>query len=73
MERMRIPHDSASPREARVGLARSLTFYKYERPHHALAYRTPAEVDVLDARQDAYGTTTTRINETEETAAPWTL
>jgi transposase InsO family protein len=34
----------ANPREARAGLARYLAFYNHERPHQALAYRTPAEV-----------------------------
>jgi len=38
------PNAYATPREARVGLARYLTFYNDERPHQALAYRTPAEV-----------------------------
>jgi putative transposase len=38
------PHDYATPREARAGLARYLTFYNDERPHQALEYRTPAEV-----------------------------
>jgi putative transposase len=34
----------ASPREARHGLTRYLTFYNEERPHQALGYRTPAAV-----------------------------
>jgi len=38
------PHDYATPREARVGLARYLAYYNHERPHQALSYRTPAEV-----------------------------
>lgn len=38
------PNDYASPREARQGLTRYLTFYNDERPHQALAYRTPTEV-----------------------------
>lgn len=38
------PNAYANPREARAGLARYLTFYNHERPHQALAYRTPAEV-----------------------------
>jgi putative transposase len=38
------PNDYASPREAREGLTRYLTFYNHERPHQALNYRTPAEV-----------------------------
>lgn len=37
-------HDYRSPKEARQGLARYLAFYNHERPHQALAYRTPAEV-----------------------------
>ncbi len=37
-------HDYASPREARMGLSAYLLFYNHERPHQALAYRTPAEV-----------------------------
>lgn len=37
-------HDDATPREARQGLARYLTFYNDERPHQALDYRTPAQV-----------------------------
>jgi putative transposase len=36
--------DYGSPREARAGLARYLTFYNTERPHQALAYRRPAEL-----------------------------
>jgi putative transposase len=38
------PNAYASPREARAGLTRYLRFYNDERPHQALAYRTPAEV-----------------------------
>ncbi len=38
------PNAYASPREARAGLARYLTFYNCERPHQALEYRTPVEV-----------------------------
>ena len=37
-------HSYASPREARQNLTRYLRFYNDERPHQALAYRTPAEV-----------------------------
>ncbi len=37
-------NDYTSPREARAGLRRYLAFYNHERPHQALAYRTPAEV-----------------------------
>jgi putative transposase len=38
------PNAYATPRDARQGLARYLTFYNDERPHQALGYRTPAEV-----------------------------
>jgi putative transposase len=38
------PNAYATPRDARYGLARYLTFYNDERPHQALGYRTPAEV-----------------------------
>lgn len=37
-------HDYAHPREARDGLTRYFSFYNDERPHQALAYRTPADV-----------------------------
>jgi len=37
-------NEYATPREARVKLARYLTFYNHERLHQALGYRTPAEV-----------------------------
>lgn len=37
-------HDYANPKEARRGLEHYLNFYNHERPHQALAYRTPAEV-----------------------------
>jgi putative transposase len=37
-------HDYQIPAEARLGLGRYLNFYNQERPHQALAYRTPAEV-----------------------------
>ena len=36
--------DYGSPREARVGLNRYLTFYNTERPHQALDYRRPADL-----------------------------
>lgn len=36
--------DYTSPREAREGIARYITFYNSERPHQALAYRRPAEL-----------------------------
>jgi putative transposase len=34
----------ASPREARQGLSRYLSFYNGGRPHQALGYQTPAQV-----------------------------
>jgi len=37
-------HDYASPRDARTGLSRYLSFYNHERPHQALGYLTPAEL-----------------------------
>lgn len=37
-------HDYDSPRQARLGIERYLHFYNFERPHQALAYRTPEEV-----------------------------
>ena len=36
--------DYASVPAARAGLADYFAFYNHERPHQALAYRTPAEV-----------------------------
>jgi putative transposase len=38
------PNAYATPREARAGLWRYLTFYNDERPHQALNYQTSAEV-----------------------------
>ena len=38
------PRSYGTPREARQSLARYVRFYNHERPHQALAYRTPAEV-----------------------------
>lgn len=38
------PNAYTTPREAREGLTRYLTFYNNERPHQALAYQTPDEV-----------------------------
>lgn len=35
-------HDYASPKEARRGLSRYLSFYNEQRPHQSLDYRTPA-------------------------------
>jgi len=40
------PRSYGTPREARHSLARYFEFYNHERPHQALAYRTPAEVYV---------------------------
>jgi putative transposase len=37
-------NDYGSPREARQGIARYITFYNDERPHQALGYQTPSEV-----------------------------
>ena len=37
-------HEYATPRDARYGLTRYFDFYNHERPHQALAYRTPAQV-----------------------------
>jgi putative transposase len=37
-------HDYDSPRSARRGLSRYLTFYNQQRLHQALGYRTPAKV-----------------------------
>ena len=37
-------HDYDSPRQARQGLSRYLTYYNEGRPHQSLGYRTPAEV-----------------------------
>ncbi len=37
-------HEYATPREARQQLTEYLRFYNHERPHQALAYRTPAAV-----------------------------
>ena len=57
----------ASPREARAGLARYLTFYNHERPHQALAYRTPAEVYFQSVSGDGRGE---RARGTESWVAP---
>lgn len=37
-------HAYASPKQARQGISHYMKFYNHERPHQALAYRTPAEV-----------------------------
>jgi putative transposase len=37
------PHGYTTPREARQGLTRYLTFYNDERPRQELGYRTPSE------------------------------
>ena len=41
-------HEYDSPREARQGLTSYFQFYNQERPHQALAYRTPAQVYFAD-------------------------
>jgi putative transposase len=41
-------HEYDSPREARQGLTDYFQFYNQERPHQALAYRTPAQVYFAD-------------------------
>ncbi len=38
------PRGYESPREARIGISRFLTYYNRERPHSSLKYRTPEEV-----------------------------
>ena len=43
----------ASPREARQGLARYLSFYNVGRPHQALGYKTPAQVYGVGAETGA--------------------
>lgn len=40
-----------TPREARIGLHRYFNFYNHQRPHQALAYRTPAEVYFAEQNQ----------------------
>lgn len=42
-------HSYAHPKEARANLARYIDFSNHRRPHHALAYRTPAEVYVASS------------------------
>lgn len=37
-------HNYETPREARTGIARYMAHYNHQRPHQALAYRTPAAV-----------------------------
>jgi putative transposase len=37
-------HDYETPRQARQGLTRYLTYYNEGRPHQSLGYRTPADV-----------------------------
>jgi putative transposase len=37
-------NDYETPRQARAGLTRYLSFYNDKRPHQSLGYRTPAEV-----------------------------
>jgi putative transposase len=47
-----------TPREARVGLNRYLSFYNTERPHQALGYRTPQEVYAENHRSNLEQLTT---------------
>lgn len=49
-------NDYASPREARLGLARYFQFYNFERPHQALGYQTPAQVYVIKDQAVLYST-----------------
>ncbi len=42
-----------SPREARQGLSRYLSFYNVGRPHQALGYKTPAQVYGADPETGA--------------------
>ena len=37
-------HNYETPRAARAGIARYMSLYNHQRPHQALAYRTPAAV-----------------------------
>ena len=37
-------HAYDTPKDARIGIGRYLTYYNNERPHQSLKYRTPAEV-----------------------------
>lgn len=38
------PHEYETPREARLGIKEYIFFYNHQRPHQALAYRTPAQL-----------------------------
>jgi putative transposase len=49
-------NDYASPREARLGLARYFRFYNFERPHQALDYQTPAQVYAVKDQAVLYST-----------------
>jgi len=49
-------NDYASPREARLGLARYFQFYNFERPHQALGYQTPARVYAAKDQAVLYST-----------------
>ncbi len=42
-------HDYNSPREARQGISRYLSFYNTERPHQSLGYLTPQEIHLGSA------------------------
>ncbi len=37
-------NEYASPRDALSGISRYFAFYNAERPHHSLAYQTPAQL-----------------------------
>lgn len=50
------PGEYDSPRIARQGLNRYLSFYNQERLHQALNYRTPAAVYGANWQRDAHGT-----------------
>ena len=49
-------NDYASPREARLGLARYFQFYNFERPHQSLGYQTPARVYAAKDQAVLYST-----------------
>jgi putative transposase len=49
-------NDYASPREARLGLARYFHFYNFERPHQSLEYLKPAQVYVGKDQAMLYST-----------------
>lgn len=45
-------HSYETPRQARQGLTRFLTYYNERRPHQSLGYRTPAEVYFATKQED---------------------